>query len=114
MDAFSAVAEPKRRHVLEALRGAETAKSAESSVSDIVALLQWPQPQVSKHLGVLRKVGLVFVRRDGRRKLYRVNGERLKPIYDWAATFESIWQRQLDRIKALAESKAKDESKPPR
>ncbi|HEX3314398.1 MAG TPA: metalloregulator ArsR/SmtB family transcription factor [Gemmataceae bacterium] len=101
MDAFNAIAEMKRRRVLEALRGNE------SSVSEIVAILNWPQPQVSKHLGVLRKVGLVGVRRDGRRKLYRVHAERLKPIYDWAASFEAYWQDQLDRIKKLAESKVK-------
>jgi DNA-binding transcriptional ArsR family regulator len=102
MDAFNAIAEEKRRRVLEALRGAE------SSVTEIVALLNWPQPQVSKHLGVLRKVGLVAVRRDGRRKLYRVQAERLKAIHEWVASFETLWQDQLERIKSLAESKAKE------
>jgi DNA-binding transcriptional ArsR family regulator len=104
MDAFNAIAEEKRRRVLDALRGSE------SSVTEIMAILQWPQPQVSKHLGVLRKVGLVIVRRDGRRKLYRVDAERLKPIHDWTASFEALWQHQLDRIKALAESKAKEQA----
>src|ERR1700729_137808 len=102
MDAFNAIAEVKRRHVLEALRGAE------SSVNEIVAILNWPQPQVSKHLGVLRKVGLVVVRRDGRRKLYRLQAESLKAIHEWVASFETLWQDQLERIKALAESKAKE------
>jgi DNA-binding transcriptional ArsR family regulator len=106
LDVFNAVAEVKRRRVLEALRGVE------SSVSDIVAVLNWPQPQVSKHLGVLRKVGLVGVRRDGRRKLYHVNGARLKPIHDWVASFEAYWQDQLERIKKRAEEKAREAAKP--
>jgi DNA-binding transcriptional ArsR family regulator len=99
IDVFNAIAEVKRRRVLEALR------DAESSVSEIVAILNWPQPQVSKHLGVLRKVGLVLVRRSGRRMLYRIHAEQLKPIHDWTASFEALWQNQLDRIKARAESK---------
>jgi DNA-binding transcriptional ArsR family regulator len=107
MDVFNAIAEIKRRQVLEALRGGE------SSVNDIVAVLAWPQPQVSKHLGVLRKVGLVVVRREGRRKLYRVDAAKLKPIHAWTASFEQYWQTQLDKIKARAEAKAKESPKPP-
>ena len=102
-DVFNAVAEAKRRRVLVALAGGER------SVGDIVAALKWPQPQVSKHLGVMRQVGLVSVRRDGRQKLYRVNGERLKPIHDWVARFEKLWDHQLARIKARAEAKARHE-----
>ena len=97
-DVFNAVAEPKRRRVLGTLA------NGERSVNDIVAALHWPQPQVSKHLGVLRQVGLVSVRIKGRQRLYRVNGERLKPIYDWVAMYESFWQHQLERIKARAEA----------
>jgi DNA-binding transcriptional ArsR family regulator len=101
VDAFSAVAEPKRRRVLGILA------NGERSVSDIVTALKWPQPQVSKHLGVLRQVGLVSVRDEGRRRLYRVNGERLKPIYDWVLTYEKFWKHQLDRIKVRAEARAR-------
>ncbi len=98
-DVFNAVAEPKRRRLLGALKGGER------SVNDIVAALKWPQPQVSKHLGVLRQVRLVSVRREGRQRLYRVNAERLKPIHDWVATYEELWQHQLERIKARAETR---------
>jgi DNA-binding transcriptional ArsR family regulator len=109
IDVFSAVAEPKRRRMLGALA------DGERSVSDIVTALKWPQPQVSKHLGVLRRVGLVSVRHDGRRRFYRVNGERLKPIHDWVVTYEKFWKHQLDRIKARAEARARaaGPAKPP-
>ena len=102
LDPFNAVAEPKRRRVLELL--AET--DGEMPVNDIVASLRWPQPMVSKHLGVLKEVGLVSVREDGRQRFYRINGEVLKPVYDWAKTFERFWARQLDRIKQRAERTA--------
>lgn len=100
-DIFSAVAEPRRRRVLGVLI------SGERSVNDIVTTLKWPQPQISKHLGVLRRVGLVSVRCAGRRRYYRVNGERLKPIHDWVITYEKFWKFQLDRIKDRAESRAR-------
>jgi DNA-binding transcriptional ArsR family regulator len=101
LDPFSAVAEPKRRRVLEVLAGGD-----ELPVNDIVGTLGWPQPMVSKHLGVLKEVGLVSVREDGRQRFYRINGEAMRPIYDWAKTFERFWARQLDRIKERAERKA--------
>lgn len=109
-DAFNAIAEPKRRAVLGALAGGER------TVTGIVELLGWPQPQVSKHLGVLRQVGLVSYRRNGRERLYSVNGAQLKTIHDWTAMFEKFWQRQLDQIKAHAEARAaamRPESQPP-
>jgi DNA-binding transcriptional ArsR family regulator len=102
LDPFNAVAEPKRRLVLEALAPRERA------VNEIVELLGWPQPMISKHLGVLKEVGLVSMRRHGRQRLYRVNGERLKPIHDWAKTFEKFWTDQLDRVKERAERKARE------
>ena|SRR5215208_289661 len=102
LDPFSAVAEPKRRRVLELLADGEL------PVNDIVGALRWPQPMVSKHLGVLKEVGLVCVREDGRQRFYRVNGEVMKPIYDWARTFERFWSHQLDRIKERAERRAKE------
>lgn len=83
LDAFNAVAEPKRRQVLETLA------DGEMPVSDLVVRLGWPQPMVSKHLGVLKEVGLVTARRDGRQRLYQVNGEQLKTIHDWAKVFEN-------------------------
>jgi DNA-binding transcriptional ArsR family regulator len=104
LDPFSAVAEPKRRRVLEALaRG-------EMPVNGIVGRLGWPQPMVSKHLSVLKEVGLVKMRQQGRQRLYSVDGEQLKPIFDWARTFERFWDEQLDRIKQRAERKARGQS----
>jgi DNA-binding transcriptional ArsR family regulator len=99
-DAFNAVAEPRRRQILDLLaRG-------ERPVNDVVASLKMAQPQVSKHLRVLKEVGLVTVRGSGRQRLYKLNGEPLKPIHDWVQTFERFWDHQLARIKELAESKA--------
>ncbi len=109
LDPFNAVAEPKRRRVLELL--AET--EGELPVNDIVTSLRWPQPMVSKHLGVLKEVGLVSVREDGRQRFYRINGEVLKPMYEWAKTFERFWTGQLNRIKERAERKAKQQQQPP-
>jgi DNA-binding transcriptional ArsR family regulator len=100
-DAFNAIGEGRRREILTLLaRG-------ERSVNDVVGWLGVPQPQVSKHLRVLRQVQLVNVRGSGRRRLYSLNGERLKPIHDWVLTFERFWAHQLAGIKERAESKAK-------
>ena len=96
-DPFNAIAEPRRRDILEFLAGDER------SVSDIVDALELAQPSVSKHLQVLRDTGLVTVRRDGRRTLYRVNGETLRTIHDWSGMFARHWRGQLRRIKAHAE-----------
>lgn len=101
LDAFNAVAEPKRRQVLEVLaRG-------ERPVNGLVESLGWPQPQVSKHLGVLKKVGLVRVRRAGRQRLYALDARQLRPIHDWVKSFEHFWHHQLDAIKERAERKAR-------
>src|SRR6476619_3591977 len=91
-DAFNAVAEPRRREILDALTGGERA------VNDLVALLGLPQPQVSKHLRVLREVGAVDVRDDGRRRLYRLNGQALKPIHDWVRNYERLWSERFDEM----------------
>jgi DNA-binding transcriptional ArsR family regulator len=96
-DPFNAVAEPKRRQVLEVLG------TQELSVNQIVERLGWNQPMVSKHLGVLKQVGLVSERRLGRQRLYRVNAERLKPIYDWVAPFERYWSESYDRLDEVLE-----------
>ncbi len=91
-DPFNAVGEPKRRQVLELLGAREL------SVNEIVKKLGWTQPMVSKHLGVLKQVGLVSERRVGRQRMYRVNAERLKPIYDWVTPFERYWSESFDRL----------------
>ena len=98
-DAFNAVAEPRRREILRFLA------LEERPVGEIVDRLALEQPSVSKHLRVLREVGLVRVRREGRRMLYRTNAEAIRPLYDWARTFERYWSNQLNRIKERAERK---------
>ena len=102
LDPFSAIAEPRRREVLGVLaRG-----GGELPVTAIVERLDWPQPQVSKHLAVLRQVGLVAVRRHGRKRMYSVNGAQMRTIHDWSKLFERFWEHQLDRIKRRAETRA--------
>jgi DNA-binding transcriptional ArsR family regulator len=91
-DAFNAVAEPRRRQILEILA------AGERPVNDLVSLMGMAQPLVSKHLRVLREVGLVEVREDGRQRLYRLNGLPLKPIHDWVARFEQTWSARFDRL----------------
>jgi DNA-binding transcriptional ArsR family regulator len=98
-DAFTAIAEARRREIL----GALARSGGERDVSWLVEELGWPQPQVSKHLGVLRKVGLVRVVRKGKRRMYSLNGQELRPVYDWVKTYEHFWERQLQRIKDRAE-----------
>jgi DNA-binding transcriptional ArsR family regulator len=98
-DAFNAVAEPRRRDILNYLA------LQERSVGEIVDSLSVEQPSVSKHLRVLKDVGLVHARRDGRRMLYRTNAEAIRPLHEWTATFERLWQHQLNRIKERAERK---------
>ena len=103
-DAFNAVAEPRRRNILSFLA------LEERSVSEIVDSLSLEQPSVSKHLRVLKDVGLVQVRRDGRRMLYRTNAEAIRPLHEWTETFERFWRHQLIRVKERAESKTLPES----
>jgi DNA-binding transcriptional ArsR family regulator len=99
-DAFNAVAEPRRRQILDVLVGGER------PVNDLVALLGLAQPQVSKHLRVLREVGVVDVRNDGRHRLYRLNGHGLKPIHDWVKAYERSWSERFDQLDVvLAELK---------
>lgn len=103
-DAFNAVAEPRRREILDTLAYGELA------VNDLVGLLGIAQPQVSKHLKVLREVGLVEVREDGRRRMYRLNGSPLKPIHDWVKAYERLWDERFDQLEAvLEELKRKEE-----
>jgi DNA-binding transcriptional ArsR family regulator len=100
-DAFNAVAEPRRREILNYLA------RQERPVGDIVLTLGLEQPSVSKHLRVLKDVGLVDVRRDGRRMLYRTNAEAIRPLHEWASTFERLWRHQLERVKERAEDEIK-------
>jgi DNA-binding transcriptional ArsR family regulator len=99
-DAFNAVAEPRRRQILTYLA------RDERQVGEIVIALGLDQPSVSKHLGVLRDVGLVRVRRNGRHRLYRTNAEGIRPVHEWAGTFEQFWRHQLERVKERAEKQA--------
>jgi DNA-binding transcriptional ArsR family regulator len=102
-DAFNAVAEPRRRAIVDVLADGERA------VGELVATLGLAQPQVSKHLRVLREVGVVGVREDGRQRLYRLNGDALKPIHDWVSAYERLWSDRFDAIDAvLDELKSKE------
>ena len=102
-DAFNAVAEPRRRQILDALVGGE------HPVNDLVETLGLAQPQVSKHLRVLREVGAVDVRGDGRRRLYRLNGLALRPIHDWVSRYEQTWSDRFDRLDVLLDELKKEE-----
>jgi DNA-binding transcriptional ArsR family regulator len=96
-DAFNAVAEPRRREILDVLAGGER------PVNDLVSLIGLAQPQVSKHLRVLREVGAVEVRDVGRQRLYRLNGRALKPIHDWVKNYERSWSERFDRLDVVLE-----------
>lgn len=103
-DAFNAIAEPRRRDILIYLA------ATERPVGEIVSALGLEQPSVSKHLRVLRDVGLVRMRCQGRQKLYRTNAEAIRPLHEWAATFERYWQHQLLRVKERAEAQVRQVS----
>ena len=103
-DAFNAVAEPRRRQILDSLA------DGERSVNELVRELGLAQPQVSKHLRVLREVGVVAVREDGRRRLYRLNGHALKPIHDWVKSYEQSWTERFEQLDDVLEGlKRKEE-----
>jgi DNA-binding transcriptional ArsR family regulator len=107
-DVFNAIAEPRRRQIVELLarRGALT-------VGMLVATLGLPQPAVSKHLGVLRKVGVVAVIKQGKQRVYNLEAAKLKTVHDWAKTFEELWSHKLDRIKERAELRAREKTESP-
>jgi DNA-binding transcriptional ArsR family regulator len=105
-DVFNAVAEVSRRDLLDALG------TGEATVTDLVGRLGMSQPQVSKHLGVLRAVDLVKVRADGRRRWYRVNGPALRPVHDWVRTFERAWNTRLDQLDDLLAELQDQEQQP--
>src|SRR5262245_10662830 len=108
-DAFNAIAEPRRRQILDVLAGGER------PVNDLVAELALAQPQVSKHLRVLREVGLVNVRGEGGQRIYRLNGRALKPIHDWVKEYERAWTQRFEALDAvlneLREKEAGNDSK---
>ncbi|MBX7071614.1 MAG: metalloregulator ArsR/SmtB family transcription factor [Pirellulales bacterium] len=100
-DVFSAIAEPRRRQIIDLL-----AKGGSCAVGDIVTVLKLPQPAVSKHLSVLRKLDLVSVRKQGQQRHYQLNAHRLKPVHDWVKAYERFWDHQLGRIRQRAERQA--------
>src|ERR671937_2367212 len=102
-DAFNAIAESRRRQILDVLAGGER------PVNDLVRLLGLAQPQVSKHLRVLREVGAVEVRDEGRRRLYRLNGRALKPIHDWVKEYERTWNDRFELMDVVLEELEKEE-----
>jgi DNA-binding transcriptional ArsR family regulator len=102
-DVFNAIAEPRRRDIIDLF-----ADGRARPVGELVNSLGLPQPAVSKHLGVLRKVGIVSVTKRGQLRLYRLNPQELKPVHDWVKTYERFWTHQLDRIKERAEQKMAD------
>jgi DNA-binding transcriptional ArsR family regulator len=104
-DVFNAIAEPRRREIVELLAG-----GGPRAVGELVAALRIPQPAVSKHLSVLRAVGVVSVSKQGQQRLYRLNAQELKPVHDWVKTYERLWSHQLVRIKERAERKAMERS----
>jgi DNA-binding transcriptional ArsR family regulator len=100
-DVFSAIAEPRRREVIAVLSDGE-----EYAVGEIVVRMKMAQPAVSKHLGALRKAGVVTVVKRGQHRMYRLNARGLKPVHDWVKMFERYWTHQIDQIKQRAERKA--------
>ena len=107
-DVFNAIAEPRRRQIVELL-----ARRGPLAVGALVATLGLPQPAVSKHLGVLRTVGVVAVTKQGKQRVYNLEAEKLKTVHDWVKAFERLWGHQLDRIKERAEHRAREQSESP-
>jgi DNA-binding transcriptional ArsR family regulator len=107
-DVFNAIAEPRRRQIVELL-----ARRGALAVGTLVVTLGLPQPAVSKHLGVLRKVGLVAVLKHGQQRVYSLQAEKLRVLHDWVKAFEELWGHQLDRIKERAERQTREQAESP-
>jgi DNA-binding transcriptional ArsR family regulator len=105
-DVFNAIAEPRRRQIIELL-----ARRGALAVGALVVALGLPQPAVSKHLGVLREVNVVSVEKNGRQRVYRLNAQELKSVFDWAKSFEHFWSHQLEQIRQRAEQKVRERAK---
>jgi DNA-binding transcriptional ArsR family regulator len=99
-DVFNAIAEPRRREIIAVL-----VDGKEHAVGEVVSTLRLPQPAISKHLSVLRKVGIVTVSKRGQLRMYRLNPKELKPVHDWVKTYERFWTHQIDKVKERAEQK---------
>jgi DNA-binding transcriptional ArsR family regulator len=108
VDVFNAIAEPRRRQIVETL-----ARRGSLTVGTLVAALGLRQPAVSKHLGVLRKVGVVAVIKQGKQRVYNLEAAKLKTVHDWVKHFEALWAHQLDRIKERAEHRAREKTESP-
>jgi DNA-binding transcriptional ArsR family regulator len=108
-DVFNAIAEPRRRQIVELL-----ARRGALAVGTLVVMLGLPQPAVSKHLGVLRKVGVVAVTKHGKQRVYHLEAQKLKTVHDWVKAFEELWGHQLDRIKERAERRAREQTESPK
>jgi DNA-binding transcriptional ArsR family regulator len=104
-DVFNAIAEPRRREIIELL-----AQRGALAVGTLVVVLGLPQSAVSKHLAVLRKVGVVAVIKQGQQRVYNLEAETLRPVHDWVKGFEKLWSHQLDRIKERAERRAREKT----
>src|SRR5215475_12826396 len=107
-DVFNAIAERRRRQIVELL-----ARRGALAVGTLVVMLRLPQPAVSKHLGVLRKVGVVAMSKQGKQRVYNLEAEKLKTVHDWVKAFEELWSHQLDRIKERAERRAREQTESP-
>jgi DNA-binding transcriptional ArsR family regulator len=107
-DVFNAIAEPRRRQIVELL-----ARRGPLTVGTLVVTLGLPQPAVSKHLGVLRKVGVVAVQKQGKQRVYNLEAEKLKTVHDWVKAYEELWVDQLDRIKKRAEQRTREQTESP-
>jgi DNA-binding transcriptional ArsR family regulator len=107
-DVFSAIAEPRRRQIVELL-----ARHGAVAVGTLTVTLRLPQPAVSKHLGVLRKVGVVAVLKKGKQRLYSLEAAKLKTVHDWVKAFEDLWGHQLQRIKERAEHPIRQQTRSP-
>ncbi len=107
-DVFNAIAEPRRREIIELL-----ARHGALTVGTLVAALGLPQPAVSKHLGVLRKVGLVAVTRRGKQRVYSLDAQKLKTVQFWVTAFTELWGQQLDRIKERAQRRTREQTESP-
>jgi DNA-binding transcriptional ArsR family regulator len=105
-DVYNAIAEPGRRAIIDLLARGVDSRDDGHAVGALVSALRMNQPAVSKHLRVLREVGIVSVHKRGRNRLYQLNARKLKPVFDWVAVFEQYWSNQLDRIKQRAERQA--------